>query len=174
VLLFTHDRGSGLGRLRIKTPKVAATMEACLACDLTAGRSALPGATIARESGWVVEHCVGPLGVGTLIVKPERHVVHVAHLTESEAAAMGPVLHRAATVVSELSKPDQVYVSLWSHAGRKPGHIHYVVQPVDQQTMRRHDAHGPKLQAAMFDFDDPPDPRGVDEYASRARDAWPD
>lgn len=147
-------------------------MEACYTCDLTAGRSALPGGTIAEESGWVVEHCVGPLGVGTLIVKPERHVVHVADLTESEAAAMGSVLHRAASVVSELSKPDQVYVSLWSHAGRRPGHIHYVVQPVDQQTMTRHDAHGPKLQAAMFDSDDPPDPERIEEYAIRARDAW--
>lgn len=37
----------------------------------------------------MVEHCVGPLGVGTLIVKPERHVVHVADLTAEEAASMG-------------------------------------------------------------------------------------
>jgi diadenosine tetraphosphate (Ap4A) HIT family hydrolase len=69
-------------------------MDACLACDLISGRIPLPGGTIARESGWVVEHCVGPLGIGTLIVKPERHVVHVADLTEAEAAAMGPLLHR--------------------------------------------------------------------------------
>lgn len=117
---------------------------------------------------------MGPLGVGTLIVKPERHVLHVADLTEAEAAAMGTVLHRAAAVVSELSKPDQVYVSLWSHAERQPGHIHYVVQPVDRQTMRRHDAHGPKLQAAMFDSDEPPDPERVEAYAGRARDIWAD
>ncbi len=147
-------------------------MEACLACDLSSGRSVLPGGTIARESGWVVEHCVGPLGVGTLIVKPERHVIHLADLTEDEAEAMGRLLHRAASVVTELSKPDQVYVGLWSHAGRRPGHIHYVVQPVDQETMTRHDAHGPKLQAAMFELDDPPDPERIEEYASRARDAW--
>jgi diadenosine tetraphosphate (Ap4A) HIT family hydrolase len=147
-------------------------MDGCLACELSAGRVALPGGTIARESGWVVEHCLGPLGVGTLIVKPERHVVHVAELTGEEAAAMGQLLHRAATVVSELCNPDQVYICLWSHAGRKPGHIHYVVQPVDQETMDRHDAHGPKLQAAMFDDDDPPDPFSVERFATRARDLW--
>jgi diadenosine tetraphosphate (Ap4A) HIT family hydrolase len=120
----------------------------------------------------VVEHCVGPLVVGPLIVKPERHVLHVADLTDGDAATMGTVLHRAASVVTELSKPDQVYVSLWWHPGRRPGHIHYVVQPVDQQAMTRHDAHGPNLQAAMFEFDDPPDPERIEKCASQAREAW--
>lgn len=147
-------------------------MERCIACDLTSGHVPLPGGTIARESSWLVEHCVGPLGVGTLIVKPERHVVRVADLTDEEAVAMGVMLHRAARVVTELSEPDQVYISLWSHAGRRPGHIHYVVQPVDQQTIARHDAHGPKLQAAMFDANEPPDPAHIEEYADRARTAW--
>lgn len=146
--------------------------ESCVACDLTSGRALLPGGVIARESGWVVEHCVGPLGVGTLIVKPERHVVHVADLTPEEAVSMGSLLHRAASVVTELTHPDQVYISLWSHAGRRPGHIHYVVQPVDHDTMRRHDAHGPKLQAAMFDLDDPPSASSIGEFATRARNLW--
>lgn len=148
-------------------------MKDCLACDLINGRAELPGGTIARESGWVIEHCVGPLGLGTLIVKPERHVVHVADLTDEEAAAMGPVLHRAARVVTELGTPDQVYISLWSHAERQPGHIHYVVQPVDTGTMARHNAHGPKLQAAMFDLDDPPDSASIEEFTTKARDLWP-
>ena len=147
-------------------------MNGCIACDLTSGRAALPGGTIARESGWVVEHCVGPLGVGTLIVKPERHVIYVADLTEEEAASMGSMLHRAAGVVTELTNPDQVYISLWSHAGRHPGHIHYVVQPVDKETMARHDAHGPKLQAAMFDLDEPPDSPSIEKFTRRARNLW--
>lgn len=131
------------------------------------------GGTIARESGWVVEHCVGPLGIGTLIVKPERHVGHVADLTAEEAEAMGVLLRSAARVVTELGEPDQVYIGLWSHAGRQPGHIHYVVQPVDRQAMARHDAHGPKLQAAMFDLDETPRPVRIEEYADRARAVWP-
>jgi len=147
-------------------------VEGCKTCELTSGRAVLPGGAIARESGWVVEHCVGPLGVGTLIVKPERHVEHVADLTEGEGAVMGVMLYRAARVVTELSDPDQVYISLWSHAGRRPGHIHYVVQPVDQHVMARHDAHGPKLQAAMFDLDEAPDPAHIEAYADRARSAW--
>jgi hypothetical protein len=85
---------------------------------------------------------------------------------------MGRLVHRATQVVTELCDPDQVYVSLWSHAGGQPGHIHYVVQPVDQTTMRRHDSHGPKLQLAMFEKDDLPDSAGVEAFAARAREAW--
>lgn len=38
---------------------------------------------------WRIEHCVGALGVGTLVVKPRRHVVHQAELTVEEAAEPG-------------------------------------------------------------------------------------
>lgn len=147
-------------------------MNRCLACDLTSGVAVLPGGEITRESGWVVEHCVGPLGVGTLVVKPERHVVRVADLTAEEAAVMGRVLHEAARVVTQALAPDQVYISLWSHAHRRPGHIHYVVQPVDQAAIAKHDAHGPRLQASMFEDDDPPDPGEVEKFAARVRALW--
>jgi len=40
----------------------------CLACDLAAGRQPLPGGVIHQTESWLVEHCVGPLGLGTLIV----------------------------------------------------------------------------------------------------------
>jgi hypothetical protein len=53
----------------------------CLACALAAGRLPLPGGRIFRTEFWLVEHCVGPLGLGTLIVKPERHVTAVAGLS---------------------------------------------------------------------------------------------
>lgn len=145
-------------------------MEDCLACALTNGDLPLPGGTIARHHGWVVEHCVGPLGVGTLVVKPERHVVALADLTSKEAQAMGQVLHRAARVVSELTRPAQVYLCLWSHAERRPSHIHFVVQPVDHAVMKRHDAHGPKLQASMLNGTTHPTLRCWRSFADRARD----
>jgi predicted N-acetyltransferase YhbS/diadenosine tetraphosphate (Ap4A) HIT family hydrolase len=144
----------------------------CLACDLTAGTIPLPGGEIHREKGWVVEHCVGPLGLGTLIVKPERHVTHVADLNDVEARAMGPLLHRAAQVVTELCEPNQVYISLWSHAGGAPGHIHYVVQPIATEDMDRHGAHGPVLQVAMFEDGLAPDQAAIVDIADRARAVW--
>ena len=38
-----------------------------------------------------------------------------------------------------------IYVCLWSDADRRPGHIHFVVQPVTADVIRRFGAHGPAL-----------------------------
>jgi len=57
----------------------------CEACRLTAGRDPVPGGRIHTTGHRVVEHCVGPLGLGTLIVKPIRHVLTVADSTTPSA-----------------------------------------------------------------------------------------
>ena len=120
----------------------------------------------------MVEHCVGPLGVGTLVVKPVRHVTGVDDLSDDEAAELGPLLRRASRVARELTAAEQVYNCLWSHAGRRPGHLHYVVQPVGEQQVARHDAVGPELQTAMFTLDEPPDPEAVERFAGSARELF--
>jgi len=147
-------------------------MEECLACDLTYGRRPLPGGLIYSSSAWRVEHCVGPLGVGTLIVKPERHITAVADLTADEAAALGPLLRRASSVAGGLVGADQVYNCLWSHAGGVPVHIHYVVQPVTRAQMDTYGCHGPSLQTAMFAEGQQPAPELIEEISDRARAAW--
>ena len=81
-------------------------VEGCLACDLTAGRKDLPGGRIYANKHWVVESCVGPLPVGTLIIKPLRHVLTFPDLTEQEAAEYGPLLHKVSRVVKELAKAE--------------------------------------------------------------------
>jgi diadenosine tetraphosphate (Ap4A) HIT family hydrolase len=140
----------------------------CLACELASGRRELPGGLIHAWYHWVAEHCIGPLGVGTLIVKPKRHVVHVWELTPGEAAELGHALQQTAAVVAELVQPDQIYVSLWSHAGGVPGHIHFVVQPIAREQRAAH-AGGVDVQKAMFDAAVTP-PRGeVEAFAERAR-----
>ena len=148
-------------------------MEDCLACDLTEGRQAPPGGCVFESDHLRVEHCVGPLGVGTLIVKPRRHVLHVADLSEAEAAGLGLVLLRASAVITELLHPDQIYVCLWSHTGREPVHIHWVVQPVTKAQMDQLDARGPALQAAMFALRELPDPDAAAAFARSARERWP-
>lgn len=147
-------------------------MEECLACDLTHGRRPLLGGLIHRVSGWRVEHCVGPLGLGTLIVKPERHVTAVADLDDHEAAALGPLLRRASAVAGSLVGAEQVYNCLWSHAGGVPVHIHYVIQPVTRDQMNEFGCHGPNLQTAMFSADRPPEPAQVEAIADQARQAF--
>lgn len=145
----------------------------CLACDLAAGVRPLPGGLIHRDGGWLVEHCVGPLGVGTLVVKPARHVTSVAELETDEAEQMGRLLRDTADVVSRLSNPAQVYVSMWSHDRGEPGHVHFVVQPIDHAAIDRF-GRGPDLQAAMFAANELPNVVAVAEYAQRAREAFSD
>ncbi|MCD2192708.1 hypothetical protein LQ327_04805 [Actinomycetospora endophytica] len=147
-------------------------MESCIACDLSTGDVPLPGGTIYRSRSWVVEHCVGPLGVGSLIVKPIRHVTGVDELTEDEAVELGPLLIGTSTVVRELTGAEQVYNCLWSHAGGRPGHVHYVVQPVTREQVTRFDASGPELQTAMFAAGESPDPEQVTTFAAQARERF--
>ena len=132
----------------------------------------LPGGVIHETAHWLVEHCVGPLGVGTLLVKPKRHVTRVSELTPDEAAELGPLLHRSAAVVDELVAPEQVYTCLWSHAGGTPVHIHYVVQPATRALMNEHESYGPKLQLAMFERGELPPDDDVETFANRARAAF--
>jgi len=143
-------------------------IEGCLACDLAEGRIPLPGGLIHESAHWLVEHCVGPLGVGTLIVKPRRHVVHVWELDGAEAEELGPMLREASDVVARLTEPDQVYVCLWSHAGGVPVHIHFVIQPVTTKQRNRLGG-AASLQAAMFAAEELPAHRDVEAFADRAR-----
>ncbi|MFF1700205.1 hypothetical protein ACFVXC_42345 [Streptomyces sp. NPDC058257] len=62
----------------------------CLACGLADGTVPLPGGTILRTSRWTVEHCVGALGVGTLVVQPARTPDIDRH-----GGAYGPALQMA-------------------------------------------------------------------------------
>jgi diadenosine tetraphosphate (Ap4A) HIT family hydrolase len=141
----------------------------CFACATAEGRAEAPGGVIAETDHWLVDHCIGPLGVGTLIVKPKRHVVHVADLEAAEAAELGPLLRRTSDVVTKLTRPEQVYVTLWSHMGAVPVHIHFVVQPVTRALMDELGVHGLRLQVAMFDRREPPAPDQASSFAERAR-----
>jgi diadenosine tetraphosphate (Ap4A) HIT family hydrolase len=147
---------------------VEESFDDCIACLLTSGRLPPPGGRIHRTTYWIVEHCVGALGVGALIVKPERHVLHVADLIDGEAAELGPLLRDAARVTTALTSPEQVYVSLWSHAGGEPGHIHYVVQPITRVVMDEF-GYGPRVHVEMFAADRPLDLDAVGVFAEEAR-----
>ena len=158
----------------IKAPLLlrASTVEGCLACDLLAGRVPLPGGVIHQTEHWIVEHCVGPLGIGTLAVKPKRHVTRVSELTVEEAGELGPLITRTATVVDRLIAADQVYVCLWSHDQGEPGHIHFVVQPVTREMFEAEGFHGPALQVAMFGRGEAPEEDDVTAFADAAREAF--
>lgn len=122
----------------------------------------------------MVEHCVGPLGVGTLLVKPRRHVLHLGDLDDAESAVLGSLLRDASAVVERLAGADQVYVCLWSHADGVPGHVHFVVMPVTADLVASHGgARGPALQTALFAAGVEPEAAAVEAFAERARAVWP-
>lgn len=144
-------------------------MGRCYACDLTSGREPLIGGRIAATRRWVVEHCMGSLGVGTLVVKPFRHVLDLAALRDEEAGEMGPLLKEAARVVTELTRCDRVYVSLWSHANWQPVHIHFVVQPVYDSMKAVFSDPVPTLQSEMFRANEPLAKADVETFCDEAR-----
>ena len=144
----------------------------CLACELTGGSRHLPGGRIWASHHWVVEHCVGPLGVGTLLVKPFRHCLHVGTLTPAEAGELGPLLARSSRCVQQLTGAEQVYVCLWSHAAWSLQHIHFVVQPSWAHLQRQYSGPGPTLQSEQFKAKVLPPPEEVEAFCVRARE-WP-
>ena len=145
-------------------------VEGCLACDLTSGRQDLPGGSIHTTGHWVVEHCIGPLGVGALVVKPLRHCLHMSELTPDEAAELGPLLQRCTQAIEAIVQPDQVYVCLWSHAGWTPGHIHFVLQPSWNNLGREHEKPGPFLQVDLMRTGELPARDEVEVFAKTARE----
>ncbi len=146
-----------------------ANVDGCLACDLSSGKQDLPGGRIYATDHWVVEHCIGPFGVGTLIAKPLRHCLQVSELTKKEAAELGPLLQHATSAIESLIEPDQVYACLWSHAGWTPGHIHFVLQPSWNRFQDEHEKPGPSLQVDMLSKNELPPRDEVEAFAEQAR-----
>lgn len=145
-------------------------MNNCYACDLTNGDRELPGGRIYQTRHWVAEHCTGPLGVGTIIVKPLRHCLHMWELTHDEAAELGGLLQEMSEMIHRLLAPDQIYVCLWAHGNWQLHHLHFVVQPVWQHLSERFAKPGPSLQAAMFGSGEGPERSAVEAFCDRARD----
>jgi diadenosine tetraphosphate (Ap4A) HIT family hydrolase len=133
------------------------------------GRQPVAGGVLLETPLWAVTHTFGPLALGTLIVAPKRHVLHVADLTDVEALELGPLLRRAAAASTELIHPDQVYIELWSHAGGTPGHIHFVVMPVTRELMDELGVHGPGVAVRLFERGESIDPAAVDAIAPDIR-----
>ena len=144
----------------------------CLACDILQGRRELPGGFIHQTESWSLESCVGPFPVGTLLLKPVRHVLNFSHLTEGESAEFGPLLRRVTEAVLKETGCDQTYVCQWSHAGWEPVHIHFVIQPVWKSQKDISAKPDPFLQARMLGAQEFPDAEKTAEFAEKIRDKY--
>ena len=145
----------------------------CVGCDLLARRRDLPGGFVHETASWVVNHVVGPMNLGTLIVWPRQHVTAVADLDDSSIAELGPVLRDTARVVEALCQPEQTYVCLWSHGPGMRKHLHFAVQPVTTAVVARYDGmRAEQLQARMLASANEPDPADVKLFCEQAREMF--
>jgi ATP adenylyltransferase len=121
----------------------------------------------------MVNHVVGPMNLGTLIVSPKEHVVAVADLDDAAVAEFGPVLRDTARVVEALCRPEQTYVSLWSHGASARKHLHVAVQPVTTAVVARYGGlRSEQLQARMLASGDEPALADVERFCERARELF--
>ena|SRR5438093_7400742 len=99
----------------------------CIACDATDGRLQPPGGVIFADEHWVLEHSLSPVLLpGWLILKPRRHVEHIAELTTAESATLGHLLVRASAAVKAALNAERVYVCSF---GESVNHVHFYVVP---------------------------------------------
>jgi ATP adenylyltransferase len=148
-------------------------MPGCLGCDLLAGRRDLPGGIVHQTTSWTVNHVIGAMNLGTLIVGPREHIVAIADLDDTAVAELGPVLRDTARVVEELCQPEQTYVSLWSHGAGTRKHLHIAVQPVTAAVVARHGGlRSEQLQARMLASGDEPDIADVKRFCDQARELF--
>lgn len=145
----------------------------CLGCDLLAGRRDLPGGVVHETGSWVVNHVVGPMNLGTLIVGPREHVVAMADLDDAAVAELGPLLREVARIVEALCQPEQIYVSLWSHGPGTRKHLHIAVQPVTAAVVARYGGlRSEQLQARMLASGDEPDIADIERFCDQARELF--
>jgi diadenosine tetraphosphate (Ap4A) HIT family hydrolase len=99
----------------------------CLACDVMAGRIEVPGGMIAETEHWHADHCIGPFGVGAVVVKTKAHIEDLWHLPAGAADELGPFLRRISGAIVEGLGAERAYLTMW--VDKPPLHVHMVVYP---------------------------------------------
>lgn len=100
----------------------------CMACDVTAGRIAAPGGTILADEHWLCDHAVEPcLMEMWLILRPRRHVEHIADLIPEEMAGLGGHLARLSRAMMGATALRKVYVCSF---GEVVKHVHFYLLPI--------------------------------------------
>lgn len=124
-----------------------------------------------RESAsWVVNHAVGRLNLGTLVIVPRDHVVMISDLDEPCAAELGVLIRDTARVVETICRPEQTYVCMWSHGRSERKHLHILVQPVTSALVAQYGGlRGEQLQAKMLTTGELLAPEEVERFCVDAR-----
>lgn len=138
-------------------------VEGCLACDVLAGRVEVPGGRIDETGHWCAEHCLGPFGVGAVVVKTKDHIESLWELPEAVAAELGPFLRRISGAVVDGLGAERAYLTMW--VDKLPLHVHMVVYPRWPDEEER----GPVIDQKRYDAG-PPAPDAAAAAAETLRD----
>ncbi|HEY0475977.1 MAG TPA: hypothetical protein VGD37_00550 [Kofleriaceae bacterium] len=145
-------------------------VDGCLGCAIVAGRCDVTGGIVHRTPSWIVNHAVGRLNLGTLVVAPRDHVVAVGDLDDAAASELGPLLRDTAAVVEAICRPEQTYVCVWSHGQTERRHLHILVQPVTAALVAQHGGlRAEKLQVSVMTTGEPPDRADIERFCADAR-----
>lgn len=121
------------------------TLPGCVACRANRNEIVTPGGPLYDDGLWRLEHTFEPIPmVGWLVLKPLRHVEHLADLTPQEAATLGPLLQRTAQALRETLAPAKVYCVLLAEAVTHL-HIHLIPRAPDLPA----DLRGPDVFALL-------------------------
>lgn len=137
-------------------------VDGCLACDALAGRVEVPGGTIDETLHWQAEHCIGPFGVGAIVVKTKEHVESLWQLPEPAADELGPFLRRISGAIVGGLGAERAYLTMW--VDKPPLHVHLVVYPRWPTDEKR----GPDLDRERWTAGPPP-PEEAAAAADRLR-----
>jgi diadenosine tetraphosphate (Ap4A) HIT family hydrolase len=137
-------------------------VEGCLACDLLAGRIDVPGGRIAETEHWCAEHCVGPFGVGAVVVKTKDHVEGLWEVSDAAAAELGPFLRQMSGAIIDCLGAERVYLTMW--VDKPPLHVHMVLYPRWPGEEER----GPAIDEKRYAAGEP-EPEAAAEAAERLR-----
>lgn len=145
-------------------------MAGCLGCEIAAGRRDIPGGIVHGTPRWIVNHAVGRLNLGTLVVAPRDHVVAMADVDDDAARELGPLLRATAGVIEAICRPEQTYVCLWSHGKTERRHLHILVQPVTAALVAHHGGlRSEQLQVKIMTTGEPPDAADIERFCADAR-----
>jgi diadenosine tetraphosphate (Ap4A) HIT family hydrolase len=87
----------------------------------------VPGGLVWEDEHWLADHCLGPFGVGALVLKTKAHRASVPELTVAETRALGPALRILTRAMVSGLPCERVFLSAW--VDRAPLHVHFVLEP---------------------------------------------
>jgi diadenosine tetraphosphate (Ap4A) HIT family hydrolase len=107
----------------------------CRTCELLARRDrgeALLWDSVVRTPFWDLVHCDRGEVEGWMILVVRRHVSSVAELTETEAAALGPLARQVSRALTEVLGCESTYfVNFAEHPQHRHVHVHVIARAHD-------------------------------------------